>query len=190
MNEMTKTDADQGTEPEATQLPPTPQPYEQPPTPMLPSSQPGYVKSPGLAAFLSFVPGLGHLYLGAYQRAAMIVVSVLLTIFLLPMPVCVFAPIFIWFFGMFDSYRLAQIANLGGEEPTQLSAGSTQGNIAFGVFLAVVGAILTINNFYPINFDWIEDWWPMILFVIGVWLIINAVRERQGSRDSSQDDEF
>ena len=108
----------------------------------------------------------------------------------MPTPVNIFAPIFVWFFGMFDSYRLGQIANLGGDEPTTIPQGTKQGSIAFGVFLAVVGAILTINNFFPIDLDWIEDWWPMILFVTGVWLIINAVRERQSNRDPLDDDEF
>jgi hypothetical protein len=188
MNEMTTTEPTPGAEPEATQLPPAPEPYEQPPMPALPSPRPSYEKSPGLAAFLSFVPGLGYLYLGAYQRAVMIFATVLLTIYLLPMPVNVFAPIFVWFYGMFDSYRLGQIANLGGEEPMSMPKGSKQGSIAFGVFLAVVGALLTVNNFYPIDLDWIQDWWPMILFVIGVWLIISAVRERQSVRDSLDDD--
>jgi hypothetical protein len=53
-----------------------------PPPPLFPSPQPPPVmpaalvqpmiverKSPGLAGFLSFFPGLGHLYLGLYQRA-------------------------------------------------------------------------------------------------------------------------
>jgi len=57
----------------ATPPPPPPlSPAPQPP-PVMPAAlvQPVIVerKSPGLAGFLSFFPGLGHLYLGLYQRA-------------------------------------------------------------------------------------------------------------------------
>jgi hypothetical protein len=52
-------------------VPPPPPPAAPPPYPVTPV--PAYYiekKSPFLAAMLSFfIPGLGHLYVGAYQRA-------------------------------------------------------------------------------------------------------------------------
>ncbi|MCP4896475.1 MAG: hypothetical protein GY906_05820 [bacterium] len=175
--------------PEATQLPPAPPQAE---SLALPSTESNniYEKAPGLAAFLSLIPGLGYLYVGAYQRAVMIVVSVLLTIYLLPLPISVFAPIFIWFFGMFDSYRQAQIANLGGEQ-MEPQFGKPTSNLAFGVFLAVVGALLTLNNFFDIDLEWLADWWPMLLFLVGIWVIINAIRERKEPKSNlDEEDDF
>ena len=143
-----------------------------------------------MAAFLSLVPGLGYLYVGAYQRAVMMLVSIYLVIVILPTPVDVFASIFIWFFGMFDCYRQAQIANLGGKEP-QPRTPSVGGNLAFGVFLAVVGALLTLDNIFDINLEWLIDWWPMLLFLVGIWVIINAIRERRSDgEDSNEEDDF
>src|SRR5262249_20274786 len=60
---------------------PPPAPTAAPPPPVMPPPpapqagvQPVIVerKSPGLAGFLSMFPGLGHLYLGLYQRAFVI----------------------------------------------------------------------------------------------------------------------
>lgn len=190
MSQNNNPETDAGTMPETPQVPPAPPQAEPLPLPGAPAEPDPYEKSPGLAAFLSLIPGLGYLYVGAYQRAVMIVVSVFLAIYLLPVPVSIFAPIFIWFFGMFDSYRQAQIANYGAEEPRQPDFTSRSGNLAFGVFLAVVGALLTLNNFFDIDLEWIADWWPMLLFLIGVWVIINAIREKKEDSTVDEDDDF
>src|SRR5437899_3280361 len=74
-------------------------------------------KSPGLAGFLSIFPGLGHLYLGLYQRAFAFAGAFCLLIFLnshgriavLSGP----ATAFLWFFAIIDAVRQAHAINRG-----------------------------------------------------------------------------
>lgn len=140
------------------------------------------IKSPPLAAVLSFIlPGLGHLYTESYQRSAMLFSSFVLAIFLSgrwwPF---IFLCIFLWFFGMFDSFREAQIFNLGSlvEEPP-LPQHSGEGRLMFGVFLLVGGGILLLDNFGLVDFDWFfEDWWPAVVVLAGLYFIISSLRGR------------
>jgi len=149
-------------------------------------------KSPALAVLLSIAPGLGHLYVGAYQRAVMIVTAFFLAIYLLPLPISVFIPAFIWFFGLFDAYRLAQLDELSHRPPEERSAAHAKGTLAFGVFLAVVGLVILADNLFGIDLDWLRDWWPAILVLAGAYFIVEAVRERVAERraadESSADD--
>jgi hypothetical protein len=141
-------------------------------------------KSPALAVFLGIALGLGHFYLGVYQRAAMIVITFFLSIYILPTPLNVFAPIFIWFFSLFDAYRQAQLANLGDQSP-QATSDSPKGTLVFGVFLTVVGAVLLIDQLVPINLEFLRRWWPVLLIAGGVWAIFGALKEqRQRSADA------
>jgi hypothetical protein len=173
-------------------VPPSP-PVPPPPAPetALPPPRPfdeAYQKSPALAAFLSILPGLGHLYAGAYQRAAMVLISFVIPFFLdLPLPVPVFWCLFVWFFGIIDAYRQAQLANLAGGEPAPKPAPVRQGGLMFGVFMVVVGGILLINRFYPIDLEWLADWWPAVLVLIGVWVIIGSLRDRAREKRQSYD---
>src|SRR5260221_2314510 len=74
-------------------------------------------KSPGLAGFLSIFPGLGHLYLGLYQRAFAFAGAFCLLIFfnshgriaVLSGP----ATAFLWFFAIIDAVRQAKAINRG-----------------------------------------------------------------------------
>lgn len=138
----------------------------------------GLTRFPALAAFLALVPGLGHLYVGAYSRAAMIVIGIIAIIVIIPLPINVFLALFTWFFGIFDAYRQAQLVNLGEQEQVQSSAGGGQSTLAFGVFLTVVGALLLVNNFFPLELDWLRDWWPAIPVLVGVYLVGSALYER------------
>jgi hypothetical protein len=139
-------------------------------------------KSPPLAAVLSFIlPGLGHLYTESYQRSAMIFSSFVLSIFLSgrwwPF---IFLCIFLWFFGMFDSFREAQIINRGGDEVQTATRRSSEGTFMFGVFLLVGGGMLLLDNFGLVDFDWFfDDWWPVVVVAAGLYFIIGAFRERR-----------
>lgn len=139
-------------------------------------------KSPPLAAVLSFIlPGLGHLYTESYQRSAMLFSSFVLAIFLAgrwwPF---IFLCIFLWFFGMFDSFREAQIANLGGSRPAPSPTPSGEGRLMFGVFLVVGGGILLLDNFGLVDFDWFfDDWWPVVVVAAGLYFILSSIKDRK-----------
>src|SRR5262245_20207390 len=74
-------------------------------------------KSPGLAGFLSIFPGLGHLYLGLYQRAFAVGGAFILMIALTSHGSGgeFFGPLiaFIWFFRIIDAVRQAKAINRG-----------------------------------------------------------------------------
>ena len=159
------------------QVPPAPAPAG----PSAPDSA-SQLKSPPLAAVLSFIlPGLGHLYTESYQRSAMIFSSFVLAIFLAgrwwPF---IFLCIFLWFFGMFDSFREAQIFNLGGIERPHQPARTGEGRLMFGVFLLVGGGMLLLDNFGWVDFDWFfDDWWPVVVVVAGLYFIFSSFKDRK-----------
>ena len=163
---------------------PTPQPVA-PPAPVLPPTPPAmpYRRSPGLATVLSVIPGVGHLYLGLYERAAAIVLVFALGVWLADVvEVGPFVVMFVWFFGLFDAYRQAQAINLGIEvEPLmrQRRVKPMHASLGFGVFLLVVGLIVLWNQFFPIDFSFLEVWWPLILVLGGVYLIGRCLLEQR-----------
>jgi hypothetical protein len=179
------------------EAPPTPPPPQQPP-----SAQPATrarQKAPAGAAVLSFfMPGLGHLYAEAYEKAVMIFGGFILVIFAMannafPIPLGVLSCIFLWFFGMFDGYREAQLANLDGVEPEPKPRRSGEGRLMFGIFLAVVGCLLLVENLDLFDLDWLFEWWPVMVVAVGVYLIAGAVRERvkrQQERDLTEGESF
>src|SRR2546422_11175153 len=108
-------------DPNTPNTPPAPPPTVPPLPPTPPPVQPAAVvverKSPGLAGFLSIFPGLGHLYLGLYQRAFAFAGAFCLLIFfnshgrmaVLSGP----ATAFLWFFAIIDAVRQAKAINRG-----------------------------------------------------------------------------
>ena len=162
-----------------------------PPAPAAPTPAPRRTelppqpKVPGLAAVLSIVPGLpvGQLYGEAFDRAVMIAGAFWLLILAavqgaLPVTLVVFACIFIWIYSMFDAYRQAHLVNLGGAEPAPQGRVRGEGRLMFGIFLAVVGGLLLVENLGLFDLYWLRDWWPVFVLLIGVFLIFDAIRER------------
>jgi hypothetical protein len=132
-------------------------------------------RAPGLALVLSFFPGLGHLYLGLYQRAMVIFLCFATAIWLGEHSSLGILVAFVWFFAVIDGYRQAQALNLGllpepllGDPKPKLAK---RGSLGFGIFLLVLGLILLYNQFYPIDFTWLEDYWPMLLVIAGAYLL-------------------
>lgn len=170
--------------------PPTPPaPPEPPMPPAAPVGGPRQ-KSPGLAVLFSFFPGLGHLYLGLYERAIVFFTCFFMVIYLSDRGANLGMLIpFVWFFCLFDAYRQTQILNASGEvtmPPTHRQKG--RGGLGFGVFLTVVGAILLIDKFFPLDLDWVATWWPVILIAIGVYLIASFYNDRQKRQRESYED--
>ncbi|WAH35903.1 hypothetical protein [Alicyclobacillus dauci] len=70
-------------------------------------------KSKAVSFFLSFVPGVGHLYLGLQQRGLALMGSAFLCIVLMPMFPLIFPFVLamIWFFGLFDALQQTTAMN-------------------------------------------------------------------------------
>jgi hypothetical protein len=172
-------------QPSQQQQPPTgtPMPME-PPAPAPAASVPPPRRSPGLALVLSFFPGLGHLYLGLYQRAFAVFLAFAFSIWLANHSDLGIVIAFVWFFAVIDSYRQAQMLNMGlAVEPLMPAEAKVRpirrGTLGFGVFLLIVGLVLLYNQFYPIDFSFLQDWWPLLLVLAGAYFVVAHIREKQ-----------
>lgn len=167
--------------PEAPQPPPVP-PVSYPAS--LPAPPPR--KSPGLAVVLSFFPGLGHLYLGLYQRGMAFFVAFAASILLSDKADLGILIPFVWFFALIDAYRQSQFINLGYVPEPYPGAAARQaahkGNLRFGLFLVMIGLVLLYNQFYPIDLSFMVDWWPMLFVLAGGYLILRHYLDREKAR--------
>jgi len=135
-------------------------------------------RSPALAVVLSMLPGLGHLYLGLYRRGIAFFAAFALSLRLADSRHDALGVIiaFVWFFALIDAFRCAQAINLGQATagvPKELSspAALRAGNLGFGVLLLFGGVVLLYNQFYPLDFVWLEDWWPLAIVIFGAYVI-------------------
>jgi len=196
---------------EATEVPQKPKPPLPPPpgeTPpprpadssqqrsTLPSYDPGPAppKSPPLAAFLAvLIPGLGHLYTWAYERAFMIWATIAVSILMIVQGLWGFSFLiaFVYFFSIFDAFREAQFFNLrAADQETPTPRPDGQGRLMFGVFLAVAAAVVLLDRFDLLDMDWIADWWPVPVFLLGVYFIGAAVWDRmKGNKDGPTEED-
>ncbi len=171
---------------------PAPAPVERAPLPVY-ESVPGPPKSPPLAAFLSILlPGLGHLYVWAYERAFMIWATIAVCIFMIISGFWGFSFLiaFVYFFSIFDAYREAQFFNMRAEEEeTPMQRADSHGRLMFGVFLAVVAAVVLADKLDLFDMDWLYDWWPVPVFLLGVYFIVAAIRDRMKAKSEQTTDE-
>jgi len=142
-------------------------------------------KDPKLAAFLSFFPGVGHIYNGLYMRG--------LTFFLIGFSLLGItsrgnglfsvALAFFWIFNVLDSYRQAVLINYGyaqdlGVTDLPTLPRASQGGLAAGLILTLIGTTALLDRYFVIDFEWIFDLWPVGLIAIGGWLIWGWLRDR------------
>ena len=150
-------------------------------------------RSPGLAVVLSCFPGLGHLYLGLYQRAAILFGVWVLFISLADHSRGPFPGIAIPFwmvFSIIDAVRQAKAINatgrpesniLGSDEPVRVS-----GSLTAGILLILIGGFLLLNRFVTIDLSFLNDWWPILLVAFGAWQVFRHFQDkRPPSREGS-----
>ncbi len=141
-------------------------------------------KSPTLAAILSLMPGLGQVYVGYYQHGFINVlvcasiISLLAGGFLGPMvPLGGIFLAFFWTYNMVDAWRKAWLYNqmLAGLGPTQLpdemDKPESKGSLVGGVALIAFGALMFAHTKFHFSLEWMEDWWPLALILLGAYLI-------------------
>jgi hypothetical protein len=164
-------------------LPPLPPPLPEPPAEQPRAARLGEAaqKSPPLAAVLSFmVPGLGQVYAESRPRGGMLLASFVLAILLatLAWPF-IFLCIFLWFFGMFDAYREAQLFNLDASDPEIRPSRQDGSKLVFGAYLLVGGCMLLLDKLGLLEFDrFFGDWWPVLVVAAGLYFLVGAFRER------------
>jgi len=168
---------------------PPPPPIAFAPAGALPVAPPPLAKNPGAAGALGIIPGMGHLYLGLYQRAAILFGIWVLFISLAGHSRGPFPGIAIPFwmvFSIIDASRQAKAINatgrpesniLGSDEPVRVS-----GSLTAGVLLILIGGFLLLDRFVTIDLSFLNDWWPVLLVAFGLWQVY---RHYEGKRAAS-----
>jgi TM2 domain-containing membrane protein YozV len=149
-------------------------------------------KSPFLAGLLSFMPGLGQIYTGYYQRGFIhaIVIAGLITLLasdvldsLIPLAAVFMA--FFWLYNVIDAARRATLYNqaLAGigdvELPEDWKAPGFPGSIVGGLLIAAFGFVLLMETAWNFSLRWLEDWWPVGVIAFGLYLVWKAIEDRK-----------
>jgi hypothetical protein len=144
-------------------------------------------KNPGLAALLSFFPGMGNVYNGLYMRGVTFFVVVLTLIGITSRggnDLFGFAVAFFWIFNVIDAYRQATLINYGYAQDLGLvdlprHPRASQGGLAAGVLLFFIGLFAILERYLYIRLDWLFDLWPFGLVLLGGWMIWASIRARR-----------
>jgi|SRR5580692_1196409 hypothetical protein len=145
----------------------------------------GVGPNPALAFFLGFLPGLGAFYNEQYGKGV-IHLAIFLFLFILGVDgalsggaeaalwICIAA---LWVYMPIDAYRTAK-AKLAGEILNDPLESFSKGKPVGPFLIIAIGILLLLHNF-----DWfpwwrIQQFWPVILIVVGVLMF----RQRLGRR--------
>ena len=60
----------------------------------------------------------------------------------------------------------------------------THGRLMFGVFHAVAAAVVLADKLDLFDMDWLYDWWPVPVFLVGVYFIVAAIRDRMKAKST------
>ncbi|MBP9145976.1 MAG: hypothetical protein KBF21_00180 [Thermoanaerobaculia bacterium] len=147
-------------------------------------------KSPGLACFLSLMPGLGQVYVGYYQRGFVhaAVVAGLMTVLSSEVgeltPMTAMFMVFFWLYNIIDAGRRAALYNevlagrTGIQLPTDLMLPGLGGSMLGGTVVALVGALLLAHTAFGMSLSWLKEWWPVAVILFGAYLFIKARMDR------------
>ncbi len=149
---------------------------------------PAGAKNPGAAGVLGIIPGLGHLYLGLTQRAAILFGIWVLLISLAshshshaPFP-GILIP-FWMIYSIIDAVQQPRAITapgapmpgiLGEEKPVKVS-----GSLTAGILFVLVGGFLLLNNFVTVDLSFLDDWWPALFVFFGGWQIFSYWKSKQ-----------
>lgn len=106
-------------------------------------------RSKTLTFFLSFCPGVGHLYLGAMTRGLQFLIlffGLWALIDLHSLRILSFAIPIVWFYALFDALQLADQEVI---EDKPLTGGKYSSSKWFGPCLIVLGALLLMEDILP-----------------------------------------
>ncbi len=138
--------------------------------------------SPGLAFILGMIPGVGAVYNGQYVKGLMhvIILGILISI-VSSDSVGPFTPLFgmliaIWWFYMaFEAYHTARRRQFG-QPVDEFSSivplhSNRRGFPAGPVLLIAFGVLFLLNTMNWLRFDQVVRYWPVLLIVLGVYML-------------------
>lgn len=155
----------------------------QQPQPQTPQADPG--ASPGLAAVLGFMPGLGAVYNGEYMKALIqvLIFGGLIAVHnsesnsgdmhSLSMAFIHVALACFYFYMPVDAYRVAKARRAGQPAPAgPLPETVTGSGKPIGAFVLIfLGVMFLLANFGLLNDDWLARVWPLGLIALGGWTL-------------------
>lgn len=170
-----------------------PNPYPPPP----PQQQVVYgrkdlpYRSTAFAVVLSaLIPGLGQVYLGYYKHAfTLILVFASVVAGLSSGSLSGMEPLFGIFLGFFYFYQVVDAGRRASLINRYLDSGQSEalpemqelpdlgGSLFAGGALIVIGTLALLNSVLDVSMEWLEDWWPLGLIVVGSWLVIKGRRK-------------
>ena len=143
-------------------------------------------KSAFLAGLLSFIfPGTGSLYNRQVSKGLlfMVIFAGLITLQTYDGSGQPFVALLLagfWFYQLIDAVMTAKAINRraleGGVEEEKIEEFPEMiksGSIFWGIVLMAVGGILILANFDVISYDTIFDFWPVVIVVIGIKLVLD-----------------
>lgn len=152
--------------------------------------------SPALAFILGWIPGVGAIYNGQYVKGLVhaLIFGLLVTLItsspsstepLLGILMAAFV-----FYMPFEALHTATARNRG-QQPDEWSSilpvSRQRSGVPIGpIILIAIGVIYLLNTLNLIDFHEISRYWPVILIVIGAWMLYNRVstpapRNRSGN---------
>jgi TM2 domain-containing membrane protein YozV len=158
-----------------------------PPGPPLPVmvTPPGVGPSPVLAFFLGLLPGLGAFYNEQYGKGV-IHLAIFLFLFIIGVDgglnggaeaalwICLAA---LWVYMPIDAYRTAR-ARLAGQTLSDPLESFSKGRPIGPILIIGVGILLLLHNFDWFPFWRLQQFWPVILILVGVLMFRNRLGGR------------
>ena len=156
-----------------------------PPGAIPPGSQTGLGPSPVLAFFLGFLPGLGAFYNEQYGKGV-IHLAIFLFLFIIGVDgavsggaeaalwLCIAA---LWIYMPIDAYRTAK-ARAAGMQLTDPLENFSKGKPIGAILIIAIGILLLLHNFDWFPFWRIQQFWPVILIIVGVLMFRNRLEGR------------
>ncbi len=165
---------------------PADSPYSGPVPPPMPQQD----VSPGLAAVLGMIPGVGAIYNGQYAKGFvhLFILGMLITIANSGVglgPLIGFMIMGFWFYMAFEAYHTARRRRMGLPVDEFSSIFPSRGSSQFPlipVLLIVFGAIILLDNLDLLDMRRILRYWPAAMIALGVYLLV--ARQRGGGEQS------
>ena len=156
-------------------------------------------KSTAFSVILAIIiPGLGHIYVGYFRLAFTIILIMASLITLLAagdmgglVPLLGIMLGFTYFYQIIDAGRRASLYNhvlatgQVGLTAENIELPETNPRFGGGVLIAI-GVIALGNTLFDISLDWLADWWPLALIILGGWMVAKG-RETPGKTSAPRD---
>jgi TM2 domain-containing membrane protein YozV len=152
--------------------------------------------SPGLAALLGFIPGVGAIYNGQYAKGLVHAVVFGLIISIMhssagPEAILAFFMVAWEFYMVFEAYHTARKRMMGEPVDEFSSLINARGGGRFptgAVALIVLGVILLLNTLDILDFRYIARYWPVVLILAGAYMLWARLGADAGVREQEARD--